>query len=253
MKQSGSKKLQSFSLRSEMKRNRREKMPSFSLRSEMDAEIFRFDAKKVFFRLFSHLKWNENKIKRKQSEKPLFRFALKRNEKIGSETKKFWKRNKAKIRSINFALVKSEKIRNEKKRIKKICFTWACETDFVSLRFALKGNNFFLRNRRTLLWVSREITKGCQNFQTSSVHTSYKVSSSSFYNSAALYLPVPIIIIRRSALLTLGLYICLLAVKTTLVHIMHTQTSIRVYRAFPAIDEEKQWLTRTSALPSVLQ
>jgi hypothetical protein len=39
---------------------------------------------------------------------------LKRNEKIKSETKsetkKFWKRNKAKIRAINFALVGSEKI-----------------------------------------------------------------------------------------------------------------------------------------------
>jgi hypothetical protein len=52
----------------------------------------------------------------KQSKKCLFRFALKRNEKIGSETKNFWKRNKAKIRYINFALVGTEKFeakRNE--------------------------------------------------------------------------------------------------------------------------------------------
>ncbi len=31
--------------------------------------FFRFNAKKVFFRLFSHLKRNENEIKRKQNEK----------------------------------------------------------------------------------------------------------------------------------------------------------------------------------------
>jgi hypothetical protein len=50
----------------------------FSLRCE----------KRVYFRLFSHLKRNENENKRKQSEKRLFRFALKRNEKIGSEMKR---------------------------------------------------------------------------------------------------------------------------------------------------------------------
>ncbi len=31
--------------------------------------FFRFDAKKVFFRLFSHLKQNDNEIKRKQNDK----------------------------------------------------------------------------------------------------------------------------------------------------------------------------------------
>jgi hypothetical protein len=86
IKQKGSEKLPSFLLRSEMKRNRSEKMPSFSLRSEMEAKFFRFDAKKVgFFRLFSHLKRNENEIKRKQSKKTFIRFALKQNEKIESE------------------------------------------------------------------------------------------------------------------------------------------------------------------------
>jgi hypothetical protein len=49
------------------------------------------------------------KLSENNAKKRLFRFALKRNEKIGSETKKFWKRNKAEIRSINFALVGSEK------------------------------------------------------------------------------------------------------------------------------------------------
>jgi hypothetical protein len=46
--------------------------------------------------LFSHQKRNENEIKRKQSKKRLFRFALKRNEKIGSETKRNEKIMKAK-------------------------------------------------------------------------------------------------------------------------------------------------------------
>jgi hypothetical protein len=57
----------------------------------------------------------------KQSEKRSFHFALKRNKKIGSETKNFWKRNKAKVRSINFALVGSEKF--EAKRSKFFFFT----------------------------------------------------------------------------------------------------------------------------------
>jgi hypothetical protein len=38
--------------------------------------------------LFLHLKQNENEIKRKQSEKRLFRFALKQNKKSGSEMKR---------------------------------------------------------------------------------------------------------------------------------------------------------------------
>jgi hypothetical protein len=65
----------------------------------MEAKFFRFDAKKVFFRLFSHLKRNENKIKRKQSEKTFisFRFEAKRKDgkqneakrkNFGSETKR---------------------------------------------------------------------------------------------------------------------------------------------------------------------
>jgi hypothetical protein len=88
----------------------------------------------------------------KQSKKCLFRFALKRNEKIGSETKNFWKRNKAKIRYINFALVGSEKF--EGKRNETFFFHVrmrnACETDLVSLRFALKRKFLFAKNRRTL-------------------------------------------------------------------------------------------------------
>jgi hypothetical protein len=55
----------------------------------MEANFFRFDAKNVFFRLFSYLKRNENEIKRKQSEKMFISFRIeakqkdrKRNEKI---------------------------------------------------------------------------------------------------------------------------------------------------------------------------
>jgi hypothetical protein len=65
----------------------------------MEAKFFRFDAKKVFFRLFSHLKRNENEIKQKQSEKTLISFLIeakrkdrKRNEakrkNYGSKTKR---------------------------------------------------------------------------------------------------------------------------------------------------------------------
>jgi hypothetical protein len=53
----------------------------------MEAKFFRFDAKKVFFRLFSHLKRNENESKRKQSEKTFISFRFEQNEKIGSEMK----------------------------------------------------------------------------------------------------------------------------------------------------------------------
>jgi hypothetical protein len=43
-----------------MKQNGSEKLPSFSLRSETEVKVFHFDAKIVFFSLFSHLKRNEN-------------------------------------------------------------------------------------------------------------------------------------------------------------------------------------------------
>ncbi len=90
----------------------KQKMPSFSLRSEMEAKLFRFDAKKVFFRLFSHLKRNENEIKQKQSEKTFisFRIEAKRKDRkrIGSETKRQY--------TITFAFGRKRKIRSEKKR-----------------------------------------------------------------------------------------------------------------------------------------
>ncbi len=117
----------------------------------MEAKFCRFDAKKVFF--FAGFRiWSETKMKlsKNKAKKRLFRFTLKRNERIGSETNKFWKRNKAKIRSINFALVGSEKLEakwSEKKRKKNLFFHVsvrnACETDLVSLRFALKRKFFF--------------------------------------------------------------------------------------------------------------
>jgi hypothetical protein len=81
------KKIPSFLLRSEIKQNGSEKLPSFSLQSKTEATFFRFDVKKMFFRLFSHLKRNLNEMKRKQNEKEVKR----------SEMKNFWKRNKLKI------------------------------------------------------------------------------------------------------------------------------------------------------------
>jgi hypothetical protein len=75
----------------------------------MEAKFFRFDAKKVFFRLFSHLKRNENEIRRKQSEKTFISFHIEAKRKDRKRNEKIWKRNKAKIRSINFALIGSEK------------------------------------------------------------------------------------------------------------------------------------------------
>jgi hypothetical protein len=89
----------------------------------------------------------------KRSEKPLFRFALKRNEKIGSETK----RSEAK-RNIFVSETKRKKAllislwseaKNSKRKAKKKNFFFhmsvrnACETDLVLLRFALKRKIFF--------------------------------------------------------------------------------------------------------------
>ncbi len=92
---------------------------------------FRFEAKwsetevKVFFSLVfaseAKRKWNEAKQKEKEVKR--------------IETKKIWKRNKAKIRSSNFALIGSEKL--------------SVRNFFASFRFEAK--NFFLRNRRTLI------------------------------------------------------------------------------------------------------
>jgi hypothetical protein len=56
--------------RSENKMKKKQKLPSFSLRSETEAKLFSLlSEKSVFFRLFSHLKQNENEMKRKQNEK----------------------------------------------------------------------------------------------------------------------------------------------------------------------------------------
>jgi hypothetical protein len=67
---------------------------------------------------------------------------LKRNEKIGSETKNFCKQNKAKIRTVNFALVGSEKFEAKKsffsrERAKRM----RNGSRFASFRFEAK--NFF--------------------------------------------------------------------------------------------------------------
>jgi hypothetical protein len=74
-----------------------------------------------------------------------FRFEAKRKDRKRNE--KFCKRNKGKKSTINFALVGSEKF-EAKRSEKKFCFFHvsvrnACETDLVSLRFALKRQIFF--------------------------------------------------------------------------------------------------------------
>jgi hypothetical protein len=82
------------SKRNEAKQKRKNAIIFASKRNEI--KFVRFDAKKVFFRLFSHLKRNENEIRRKQSEKTIISFRIeakqkdrKRKEKnIGSETKR---------------------------------------------------------------------------------------------------------------------------------------------------------------------
>ncbi len=115
---------------------------------------------KCFFAYFRI--WNETKMKlsKNKAKKHLFRFALKRNERLEakrSETKNFWKWNKVKIRSINFALVGSKKFEakwSEKKRKTKCFFPRESAkrvrngSRFVSFRFEAK--KFFLRNWRTL-------------------------------------------------------------------------------------------------------
>ncbi len=58
--------------RSENKTKKKQKLPSFSLWSWMKqngSEIFFSSMQKSVFRLFSHLKRNENEIKQKQNEK----------------------------------------------------------------------------------------------------------------------------------------------------------------------------------------
>jgi hypothetical protein len=104
----------------------------------------------------------------KRSEKTLFRFALKRNEKIGSVTKNCCKRNKAKIRTINFALVGSEKFKVKEAK-KNLFFShehakrMQNRSRFALFRFEAEKN--FLRNRRTvsasILIESKKNIKAC--------------------------------------------------------------------------------------------
>jgi hypothetical protein len=99
------------------------------------------------------------KLSENNAQKRLFRFALKRKGKIGSETK----RNEAKRKNFGsktkrkYALLISfwsEAKSSEKKREKKFVFSREfakCMRNgsrFASLRF--EATNFFLRNRRTL-------------------------------------------------------------------------------------------------------
>ncbi len=122
------------------------------------SKIFCFDAKKCFFACFCI--WSETKMKLSENKaKKMFisfhieakRKDRKRNEKIGSETKrnkKIWKWNKAKIHSINFALVGSEKFEAKwsEKKGKFFFFTWACKTHAKRISFhfvSLWSEEFF--------------------------------------------------------------------------------------------------------------
>ncbi len=99
------------------------------------------------FSLFFASEAKRNEIRENKAKKHLFRFELKQNEKIGSETKKFWKRNIAKICSVNFAFIGSKKFEakwSEKKQKQKFCFfTWACETHAKRISFRFEAKTFF--------------------------------------------------------------------------------------------------------------
>jgi hypothetical protein len=111
--------------------------------------------KKCVFRLFSHLKQNENEIKRKQSEKTFisFRIEAKRKDRKRNKAKRKNFGSKTKRKYVLLISLWSEAKnlkRNEAKRSEKknfhVSVRNACKTDLVSLR-----ENFFLRKRRTLL------------------------------------------------------------------------------------------------------
>jgi hypothetical protein len=106
--------------------------------------------------LFSHLKRNENEINRKQSEKTFisFRIEAKRKDRKRNEAKRKnygskTKRKYALLISL-WSEAKNSK-RNETKRSEKnvvffhVSVRNACETDLVSLRFALKRKFFFAK------------------------------------------------------------------------------------------------------------
>jgi hypothetical protein len=105
------------------------------------------EAKKCLFRsLRSETKWKNVYFVSLRSE-------TKKLEAKWSETKKFWKRNKAKMRCIDFALVKIEKFvskNSEMKRKKIFVFRMSVRNGsrFASFRFEAK--NCLKRNRRTL-------------------------------------------------------------------------------------------------------
>jgi hypothetical protein len=80
----------------------------------------------MFFRLFSHLKRNENEMKRKQTKK-------KRNEKLLEAE------HSKNIRSINFALIGSKKFEaKRRKKIKKFCVSMRNGSHFASFHFEAK-------------------------------------------------------------------------------------------------------------------
>ncbi len=111
------------------------------------------------------------------------RSETKQNEKIGSETKNFWKPNKAKLRCTNFASVGSEKF--EAKRSKKTFFFRECAKR-ISFRFvSLWSEKFFFRNRRTLLLASNV------SYHHSPLATFYRMRGVAFPSKIILTLTLP--------------------------------------------------------------
>jgi hypothetical protein len=146
------------SRRNEAKQKRKKAIIFASKRNERKIVSLRCE-KSVFFACFRIKSETKMKLSENKAKKRLFRFALKRNEKIGSETK----RNEAKRKNYEseterkYALLislwseaKNSK-RNEAKRSEKnvvffhVSVQNACETDLVSLRFALKRKIFFCK------------------------------------------------------------------------------------------------------------
>jgi hypothetical protein len=100
------------------------------------------------------VKWKEGikhlfhlALKQYKAKKGLFPFTLKQNEKIGSEmkrNKKFWKKNKAKIRCTNFASVGSEKFWAKKKFSRERAKRMQNGSCFALFRFEAKKQTLFV-------------------------------------------------------------------------------------------------------------
>jgi succinate dehydrogenase flavin-adding protein (antitoxin of CptAB toxin-antitoxin module) len=130
--------------RNETKQKRKNAIIFASKRNGSKIFLLRCEKSVIFacFRIWSKTKMKLSENKAKNVYFVSLWSETKRSEAKRSETKKIRKQNKAKIRSINFALDGSEKKR-KKKLFFHVSVRNACETDLVSLRFALKRQIFF--------------------------------------------------------------------------------------------------------------